>query len=147
MPGLRRRKGGAVLTEQIEPIIIQVLTETVSPYLIYLFGSTVAGHDHQDSDIDIAFLSDQKQLDHYERFMVAQKVASRLHRDVDLVDLKQASTVFQAQVVSNGKVIYCTNEQKKAEYEWRALKMYAKLNEERTEILRNINESGSVYEK
>jgi predicted nucleotidyltransferase len=136
-----------VLTEQIEPIIIQVLTETVSPYLIYLFGSTVAGHDHQDSDIDIAFLSDQKQLDHYERFMVAQELASRLHRDVDLVDLKQASTVFQAQVVSNGKVIYCTNEQKKAEYEWRALKMYAKLNEERTEILRNINESGSVYEK
>jgi predicted nucleotidyltransferase len=136
-----------VLTEQIEPIIIEVLTETVSPYLIYLFGSTVAGHVHQDSDIDIAFLSDQKQLDHYERFMVAQELASRLHRDVDLVDLKQASTVFQAQVVSNGKVIYCTNEQKKAEYEWRALKMYAKLNEERTEILRNINESGSVYEK
>jgi uncharacterized protein len=136
-----------VLTEQIEPIIIEVLTETVSPYLIYLFGSTVAGNVHQDSDIDIAFLSDQKQLDHYERFMVAQELASRLHRDVDLVDLKQASTVFQAQVVSNGKVIYCTNEQKKAEYEWRVLKMYAKLNEERTEILRNINESGSVYEK
>jgi uncharacterized protein len=136
-----------VLTEQIEQITIEVLTETVSPYLIYLFGSTVAGNVHQDSDIDIAFLNDQKQLDHYERFMVAQELASRLHRDVDLVDLKQASTVFQAQVVSNGKVIYCTNEQKKAEYEWRVLKMYAKLNEERTEILRNINESGSVYEK
>jgi uncharacterized protein len=136
-----------VLTEQIEQITIEVLTETVSPYLIYLFGSTVAGNVHQDSDIDIAFLSDQKQLDHYERFMVAQELASRLHRDVDLVDLKQASTVFLAQVVSNGKVIYCTNEQKKAEYEWRVLKMYAKLNEERTEILRNINESGSVYEK
>jgi uncharacterized protein len=146
MARIAAKKRGTVLTEQIEPIIIEVLTETVSPYLIYLFGSTVAGHVHQDSDIDIAFLSDQKQLDHYER-LVAQDLASRLHRDVDLVDLKQASTVFQAQVVSNGKVIYCTNEQKKAEYEWRALKMYAKLNEERTEILRNINESGSVYEK
>jgi uncharacterized protein len=135
------------LTENMEQIIIDVLTEKLSPFLVYLFGSTVKGNLHKDSDVDIAFLSDQKELDNYEIFMIAQELASKLNRDVDLIDLKQASTVFQAQVVYNGKVIYCTNEQKKAQYELKTLKMYAKLNEERYEILKNINESGSIYEK
>ncbi|WP_027410016.1 type VII toxin-antitoxin system MntA family adenylyltransferase antitoxin [Anoxybacteroides tepidamans] len=135
------------MTKQMERIIVEMLTEAVSPYVIYLFGSAVTGHVHQESDIDIAFLSDERSLDHYERFMVAQQLAEQLRRDVDLIDLKQASTVLQAQVITSGKAIYCADERKKAEYEWRALKMYAKLNEERAEILRNIAESGSVYEK
>ncbi|KIQ93231.1 MULTISPECIES: type VII toxin-antitoxin system MntA family adenylyltransferase antitoxin [Anoxybacillus] len=134
------------MTEQMEQIIVEMLKDAVSPYVIYLFGSAATGHVRPDSDIDIAFLSDKRSLDHYERFMLAQQSAERLQRDVDLIDLKQASTVFQAQIVSSGKVIYCADEQKKAEYEWRILKMYAKLNEERAEILRNIAESGSVYD-
>ncbi|GGJ66711.1 putative nucleotidyltransferase [Anoxybacillus voinovskiensis] len=131
----------------MEQIIVETLKDAVSPSVIYLFGSVATGHVRYDSDIDIAFLSDERSLDHYERFMLAQQLAERLQRDVDLIDLKQASTVFQAQIVSSGKVIYCADEQKKAEYEWRVLKMYAKLNEERAEILRNIVESGSVYDE
>ncbi|MBB6175703.1 putative nucleotidyltransferase [Anoxybacillus tengchongensis] len=135
----------------MEQIIVETLKDAVSPSVIYLFGSVATRHVRYDSDIDIAFLSDKRSsdkrsLDHYERFMLAQQLAERLQRDVDLIDLKQASTVFQAQIVHSGKVIYCANEQKRAEYEWRVLKMYAKLNEEREEILRNIVESGSVYD-
>ncbi len=130
----------------MEQIIVETLKDAVSPSVIYLFGSAATGHIRYDSDIDVAFLSDERSLDHYERFMLAQQLAERLQRDVDLIDLKQASTVFQAQIVHSGKVIYCANEQKRAEYEWRVLKMYAKLNEERAEILRNIVESGSVYD-
>ena len=130
----------------MEQIIVETLKDAVSPSVIYLFGSAATGHIRHDSDIDIAFLSDKQSFDHYERFMLAQQLAERLQRDVDLIDLKEANTVFQAQIVSNGKVIYCADEQKKAEYEWLVLKMYAKLNEERAEILRNIVESGSVYD-
>ncbi|KFZ42641.1 nucleotidyltransferase domain-containing protein [Anoxybacillus flavithermus] len=131
----------------MEQIIVETLKNAVSPSVIYLFGSVAAGHIRYDSDIDIAFLSDERSLDHYERFMLAQQLAEQLQRDVDLIDLKQASTVFQAQIVSSGKVIYCADEQKRAEYERLVLKMYAKLNEERAEILRNIAESGSVYDE
>lgn len=130
----------------MEQIIVETLKDAVSPSVIYLFGSAATGYIRRDSDIDIAFLSDERSLDHYERFMLAQQLAERLQRDVDLIDLKEASTVFQAQIISSGKVIYCADEQKKAEYEWLVLKMYAKLNEERAEILRNIAESGSVYD-
>lgn len=96
----------------MERIIVDILSEKVSPFLIILFGSTAKGNIHKDSDIDIAFLSDDKELDKYEIFMIAQEIASELNRDVDLIDLNQASTVFQAQVVHTGKVIHCTDEQK-----------------------------------
>ncbi|NHM31274.1 nucleotidyltransferase domain-containing protein [Bacillus sp. C11] len=130
----------------LEKMITDFLSEKISPFLIILFGSTVTGALHKDSDIDIAFLS-EKQFDKYEIFMVAQELAAKLNRDVDLIDLLRASTVFKAQVIHTGKAIYCTNDKKKAEFELMALKMYAKLNEERSTILKNIDESGSIYEK
>jgi predicted nucleotidyltransferase len=107
----------------------------------------VKGTVHNESDIDVAYLSDNKVLDRYEIFMISQDLAAKLGRDVDLIDLNQASTVFQAQVLHTGKVIYCTDEGKKAKYELKTLKMYTKLNEERFPILKRIDESGSVYEK
>jgi uncharacterized protein len=135
------------LSTNLEQIIIDVLTKNLSPYLIVLFGSMVKGTFHNESDIDIAFLSENKVLDKYEIFMLSQDLAAKLGRDVDLIDLSQANTVFQAQVIHTGKVIYCTDEQKKARYELKTLKMYTKLNEERFPILKRIDESGSVYEK
>ncbi|KAA9020502.1 nucleotidyltransferase domain-containing protein [Niallia endozanthoxylica] len=135
------------MSKNMEQIITDVLTEKLSPFLIILFGSTVKGNVRQSSDIDIAFLSDDKVSDQYEIFLIAQELASKLQRDVDLIDLSQASTVFQAQVVSTGKVIYCTDEHKRVQFEMKTLKMYTKLNEERSPILKNIEESGTIYEK
>jgi uncharacterized protein len=135
------------LSKNIEQIIIQVLNEKLSPYLIFLFGSIVKGTTHKNSDIDIAFISEDKQLDQYELFMLSQELASKLNVEVDLIDLNQSSTVFQAQVVHTGKVIYCSDFKKKALFELKTFKMYTKLNEERSPILKKVNESGSIYEK
>ncbi|MGF6947554.1 hypothetical protein QF028_000047 [Neobacillus sp. B4I6] len=79
--------------------------------------------------------------------MIAQEIATKLNRDVDLIDLSEASTVFQAQVIYTGRVIYCIDNNKKAKFELKTLKMYAKLNEERSPILKKVEESGSIYEK
>lgn len=51
--------------------------------------------------------------DKYILFIAAQELAAQIGQDVDLIDLGSASTVFQAQIVHTGKIIYCTNEQKK----------------------------------
>lgn len=79
--------------------------------------------------------------------MIAQELAAKLNREIDLIDLNKASTVFQAQIVQTGKTIYCRDERKKEEFELKALKMYVKLNEERSEIIKKIDESGTIYEK
>jgi hypothetical protein len=76
--------------------------------------------------------------------MIGQKLASLLDREVDLVDLSKASTVFQVQVVSTGKVIYCNDERRRMFFEMTVLKKYAMLNEERQCILEEIRERGTI---
>jgi uncharacterized protein len=124
--------------------IVNTLKSTASPQLIYLFGSTAKGTSRGESDLDVAFLSPVT-LDEYEVFMIAQQVATKINRDVDLVDLKKASTVFQGQIVATGKIIYCTDEKTRMNYEMKVLKMYAKLGEERKVIIDDIEESGTVF--
>ncbi|MBU7591230.1 type VII toxin-antitoxin system MntA family adenylyltransferase antitoxin [Metabacillus halosaccharovorans] len=124
--------------------IIDFLTEKISPNLIYIFGSTEKGTSNKNSDIDIAYLSDQE-IYEYETFMMAQELAGNINFDVDLIDLKKASTVFQGQVVSTGKVIYNKNNDIRMNYEMKTLKMYAKLNEERQVITDKVEESGIIF--
>lgn len=127
-------------------IIKKFLIGKISPYLIVLFGSAVKGNLREDSDIDVAFLSDHVFSD-YDIFIFSQELADLLGRDVDLVDLSKASTVFQAQVVSTGKVIYCTDENRRMLFQMLALKKYARLNEERQCIFKKFEERGSIYDQ
>ncbi|MBL4937492.1 nucleotidyltransferase domain-containing protein [Clostridium sp. YIM B02515] len=94
---------------------------------MFLFGSSVKGAFREDSDIDIAFLSDNE-LSDYEVFMIAQEIACVFNRDVDLIDLNKASAVFKAQIVGTGKVIYCSDDNRRMCFEMRSFKEYALLN-------------------
>lgn len=115
------------------------LLKEYDPIVIYLFGSASRNELRDDSDIDLAFLS-KKDIDEYDVFMKAQELADIFKRDVDLVDFKKSSTVFKSQVVGNGRVIYCFDDVERMFFEMRSFKEYAKLNEEREEILNNIKE-------
>lgn len=117
------------------------LQKSLAPFLIILFGSCVKGSIRNDSDVDIGFLSSQ---DHaaYEVFMAAQELAALIGRDVDLVDLSKASTVMKAQIVSSGKVIYCSDEVRRKVFFMKALKEYAVLNEQRMPVLAKISGQG-----
>ncbi|MEG6568859.1 type VII toxin-antitoxin system MntA family adenylyltransferase antitoxin [Thermoanaerobacterium thermosaccharolyticum] len=129
--------------EQVD-IIKNFLINKVEPYVIYLFGSVVNGIFRSDSDIDIAYLSD-KNISGYDLFMISQELADLLKRDVDLIDLRKASTVFKAQVVGTKKIIYCNDDLRRMNFEMYALKDYAKLNEERAEIIDKILKRGRIY--
>ncbi|MGP3777962.1 type VII toxin-antitoxin system MntA family adenylyltransferase antitoxin [Halanaerobium saccharolyticum] len=112
------------------------LIEELQVELIYLFGSYAKGNARPDSDLDLAFLS-SKEIDDYQRFLTAQKLASKLNIEVDLIDLKKASTVFKAQIIQ-GKLLYAEDKKQKQEFEMLTLKKYARLNEERKEIIDKI---------
>lgn len=124
--------------------VLNLLIEKINPVIVYIFGSAIRGELREDSDIDIAYLSDTI-LTPYENFMFAQELADILKKDVDLIDLKEASAVFKAQVVGTGKVIYCSDENKRMYFEMRVFKEYVMLNEERDVIMKGIKERGSVY--
>lgn len=122
------------------------LIERLNPCLIYLFGSYATGLTHPNSDIDLAYLSN-KTISHYERFLIAQELSELVNVDVDLIDLHEASTVFQVQIIAKGKVIFCGDLEKRQQFEMVALKNYSKLNEERKRILDMIGERGQILGK
>jgi len=111
---------------------------------IYQFGSTVAHTEHAGSDIDLAYLADAE-LDNTSRWTLQERIAARLRRDVDLVDVRRASTVMRVQVISNGVVLYESDTTARQRFEMTTYSAYALLNEERRHILRDIRERGTIY--
>jgi uncharacterized protein len=120
--------------EEIEEIIKEILIHKIKPKLIYIFGSIITNRIRKDSDIDIAILTD-KQIDEYQLYMISQQLADNLKREVDIVDLKRASTVFRAEILRKGKLIYSSDNQEKMHFQLGVLHDYVFLNERRQEII------------
>jgi predicted nucleotidyltransferase len=114
------------------------------PIAIYLFGSAASGAVHDSSDIDLAVLS-REPIATETRWDLQQELAIALRCDVDLVDLRSASTVMRFQVVTTGDLLYDGDSQRRAEFEMVTLSMYARFNEERREILEQVRRDGRIY--
>mgnify|MGYP001583724443 CR=1 FL=1 len=125
--------------------VIQRLREALPDTMaIYRFGSQVSGRTHQESDLDLAVLLPSP-LPAVRRFEIEQDLAAFLHTNVDLVDLRAASTVFRMQVVSTGECLYARDETERRRFQTAVYSAYARLNEERREILTRITNEGHVY--
>lgn len=117
--------------------LIKEAIPTVS--LIYLFGSYATQHERAESDIDIAVQADAP-LDPLFRWQLANQLASTLGKEVDLIDLRQASTVLRMEIVRHGICLYQRG-QEAAFFEMTALSMYQHLQQERAEILSDFKRS------
>jgi len=114
-------------------LIIEHLKALKGLKLVYLFGSRADASGSASSDWDIAILCDQT-LDSKERWDLAQSLANELGVDVDLIDLLQASTVLQLEVVNKGMRLL--GEQNVADiFETKVFSMYARLQESRSGII------------
>ena len=111
---------------------------------LYRFGSQAKGTAHPESDLDLAVLA-RDPIPAMRRFELAQELAIQFHRDVDHIDLRSASTVMRMQVISTGTCLDAPDEPARREFEMYAYSDYARLNEERRDILKGIAESGVVY--
>lgn len=111
---------------------------------LYQFGSQAKGTARPASDIDLAILS-REPMPNLRRFELAQELATQLHCDVDLVDLRTASAVMKMQVLSTGACLDSQDESARREFEMYAYSDYARLNEERREIVKGITKRGLVY--
>lgn len=110
---------------------------------VYLFGSRANGHAGPDSDIDLAVLVAGK-LDPVATWELAQRLAGLADRDVDLVDLRAASTVMQYQVITTGMRLWQKDSQA-ALYESFILSDKTELDEARAGLLLDIQREGQVY--
>lgn len=111
---------------------------------VYLFGSHASAEQRVDSDIDIAVLTTHP-LDAHERFGLAEDLSRIVGRDVDLVDLRSASTVLRSQAVGRGKPLFVRNGAETEAFLDFVFADYARLNEERAEVLRDITARGRIH--
>ena len=127
------------------PAIVRYLQQHLDGLLaVYLFGSRARGAHRPGSDFDLAVLAAQP-LAAVQRFELAQELAVLVGHDVDLIDLRQASSVLRSQVIGGGRPLYRASAPELEAFEDFVYTDYARLNEERAAILADIHRRGSVY--
>lgn len=124
----------------IDTAIKMIKERYIGIWAIYLFGSFGTKYERTDSDLDLAIFCDSL-VDTVELWNLSQEIAKKIHRDVQLVDLRQASTVFQNEIIRNEKRIFCSKPKECDRLESIYLAMYLRLNEERKEILDDFKET------
>lgn len=142
-PALAQEK--ARLAPDVQEAVLQALRSAIPTVIaVYAFGTTGTQYERVASDIDLAFLSSSDQ-DAVHVWDTAQLIASRLGRDVDLVDLRKASTVMAANIIASGTQLLCTDAPRCDAFEAHALSDYARLNLERAGILQDIRARGHIH--
>ena len=128
----------------IEEIIQIICAKLPTVQAIYLFGSVNTAFANAVSDVDLAVLAEKK-IDNGITWQLAQEIAKLLKKDVDLIDLWQASTVMRREIINTGSRLFCKNAVWCDEFENTALSTYLRFNEERREILEDIQKRGSIF--
>ena len=132
-------------TERGDQTAVAVMRSAVPGLIaIYRFGSSVAGEQGPESDVDLALLASTT-IDPVVRFDLQERLASALHQAVDLVDLRAASPVMAIQVIGKGRLLLDADTSARGQFEDRTYGTYARLNEERRGILERVASEGSVY--
>lgn len=124
-------------------LINSILTKVPDVKLIYLFGSFASGEQHSESDLDIAILP-AKALDNLNRWQIAQTLACELNIDVDLIDLNTASTVLCQQVMTQGKLLWGSQNDDNY-FTVKTMSMYQHLQAERSMILADFTSNNVAH--
>ncbi|MCE9684342.1 type VII toxin-antitoxin system MntA family adenylyltransferase antitoxin [Halomonas alkalisoli] len=110
---------------------------------VYLFGSQATGETTPTSDVDLALLLPTP-LTAEQRWLLSGELADRLRTDVDLIDLRQAATTLQLQVVTEGRRLW-NRGLASDEFELTVQSEYWDLTIHRRQLLADIKQRGSVY--
>ena len=115
---------------------------------IYLFGSCMTEDEWPESDIDIALLLPPLEAK-LERSLAISDCALELSRafdkDVDLLNARTVSTVFQKEIVTKGRLLFCSDRYAVDEFEMLTFSYYQKLYEERSGIIEAALADGRFY--
>jgi uncharacterized protein len=141
-------KEHSTMSRSEKEIVETVLAHLPAVQAIYLFGSYGTEDEWPSSDVDIAVLlppAEAKQTDWRALLPLQMALADLLKKEVDLINVRQVSTVFQKEIVMADRRVYCADGYAADEFEMLVLSFYQKLNEERREILEEFRRTGRAY--
>jgi uncharacterized protein len=133
------------LLEKAVQRILQALPSTMA---IYVFGSRATNLSTEQSDLDIAVLV-AGYAEVVALWNLASDIAVEINCDVDLLDMRAASTVMQYQILSKGSRVWRSSTACVALdvglYECAMLSEMTSLNEARAGLISDIKKSGRIY--
>ncbi len=122
-------------------IITTILKHFPDTQAVYLFGTYGTEYERPDSDIDIALLLPvltAKTTDSLELNRCGADLGSLVNGHVDLINLRQANTVFQHEIIQTGQVLFNAEKSVVDTFEMLTMSLYQKLNDERKSVIQHI---------
>ena len=115
-------------------------------WAIYVYGSFARGDHSPQSDIDLALLlpPDEKMDD---LLSIISDVSTRVHREVDLVDLRKVNDVLRREVLAEGQTLYVSQPDRVLEWEGTAISRYQRYREEVSVLLEDFQKTGIGYSR
>ena len=126
-----------------EAIVMPVLAALPQAMAIYAFGSRVKGDHRPDSDLDLAILV-PGYADPLELWALAGDLSAAIDLDVDLLDLRRATTVMQYQVLTEGRRLW-GREPGAGRFECFVMSEKLDFDRARAGLLADIRREGRVY--
>ncbi|MCK5780661.1 MAG: nucleotidyltransferase domain-containing protein [Psychrilyobacter sp.] len=109
---------------------------------IYIYGSISRDELREESDIDIAIVGD---FNFDDKLTFICDLEKKIGRKIDLVDFNGSNLNFQAEIIINGKLIYCLDRKKNDLLEYKILSKYLVFEEDRKIVIDEIYKRGSVF--
>lgn len=126
-----------------EALILTLQARVPKLLAIYAFGSRIQGTAGPDSDLDLAVLV-AGYAEPLALFGLAGDLADVAGCEVDLLDLRAASTVMQYQIITAGQRWWAQDEQAGL-FEAAALSEKTALDTARAGLVSDIQQRGTVY--
>ena len=126
------------------PLVQDILAAIPNVLAIYAFGSRIGGEALDESDLDLAVLV-AGYADPVRLWMLSGDLAGKAHCDVDLLDMRAASTIMQHQILMTGRRLWA-RELDADLFECFVLSEKTALDEARAGLLADIHERGKIYD-
>ena len=128
-----------MLTNSAKQTIISSLEQVFTAQLqgILLYGSRASGQSHDQSDYDLGILL-KKPISATLLWETAQDLACLLQQDVDLIDLRSATTVLQKEATVGGVWLLKVDPYACDFFDTCVISMYQELQENRQDIIDHL---------